>query len=157
MDVIHYIKNDKNALVPENESRARSLFLKGKYSLNENLPQMKISLIDENHSYIHVDEAIRHILLHGYNLAYFETESGGICDTKHYKSVMKNCPKDALAIGIIDWSDDAQSSKSVKVKGSTWIKTISFLPLFNNCSDSFYHTKPIYIRDADANYECIET
>ena len=156
LDVIHYIKNDKNALVPENESTARNLFLRGKYSLNDNLPLMKISLIDENHSYIHLDEAIRHILLHGYNLAYFETESGGICDTKHYKSVMKNCPKDALAIGIINWSDDAQSSKSVKVKGSTWIKTISFLPPSDNEVDSFFYLKPICIGDADANHECVE-
>ena len=58
LDVIHYIKNDKNALVPENESRARNLFLIGKYSLNENLPLMKVSLIDKNHSYIHLDEVI---------------------------------------------------------------------------------------------------
>ena len=84
LDVLHYVKNDKNPLVPENESRARNLFLIGKNSLNENLPLMKVSLIDENHSYIHLDEIIRHILLHGFNLEYFETETRGICDTKNY-------------------------------------------------------------------------
>ena len=69
---------------------------------------------------------------------------------------MKDFPQDAVAIGLIDWSDDTQSSKSEKVKGSTQIKTISFLPPFNNFSDSFYYTKPICIGDVDANHEYVE-
>ena len=156
LDVLQYVKNDKNALVPENESRARNAFLIGKNSLNENLPLMNVESLDENHAYIHLDEVIRHFLLHGEDSECFETERGRICDTKNYKNVMKDCPKDAVAIGLIDWSDDAQSSKSVKVKGSTWIKTVSFLPPLNDCSESIYYTKPICIGNANANHECVE-
>ena len=64
LDMLHYVKHDKNLLVPENESRARSLFLIGKYSLNANLPTMEVVSLDENHAYIHVDEVIRYFLLH---------------------------------------------------------------------------------------------
>ena len=135
LDVLQYVKNDKNPLVPENESRARQIFLRGKNSLNENLPLMKIVPLDDHHAYIPLDEVICHFLLHGEKLECFELVKSGICKTKNFKRIMENCPNDSLAIGILDWSDDAQSSKSVKVKGSTWIKTVSFLPLTDNSTN----------------------
>ena len=85
LDVLQYVKNDKNALVPENESRARNAFLIGKNSLNENLPLMNVESLDENHAYIHLDEVIRHFLLHGEDSEFFERETGRICDTKTTK------------------------------------------------------------------------
>ena len=145
------------------ESSVRSLYLKGKYSLIENLPRPKVLMLeDEKHAYVSLYEIIQDAFGHGLDIlnlnnTTMKPESSDIMnihESKRAEAIRNKSPKDAFVFLLLEWRDDAKGNRGMRNNGSMWVRTITFLSSSGN--NSRFHTYPISIGPKDADHDIVE-
>ena len=153
-------------MIPMDVSLARSLYLKGKYSILERLPQPKVSILEDGkHAYVSLFEIIQDAFGHGIEMLNLNdakkimtleaSDVTCIYESKRAQEIRKCAPQDAFVFLLLEWRDDARANRGMRNNGSLWIKTVSFVS--DNNHESRKNTYPIAIGPKGADHEIVES
>ena len=132
--------------IPQNMNEARSIYLEGKHAVLTNLPYPEINDLNE-HSYINIDEIIKHYLYSGGtylevpDISFYEKglHKGGsvnkIIKTQRCRDISQSIYErgenndDTLNMLLLRWSDDFEPTSSNKKNRNNgmWILTVSIM------------------------------
>ena len=152
-------------MIPMTVSSARSLYLKGKYSLMEILPKPQITILaDGKHAYISLFEIIQDAFGHGVDMLNLNepmkcctseySHVTNIRESQRAQEIREASPPDSFSFLFLEWRDDARANRGMRNNGCLWIKTISFVS--QNNRESRTNTYPIAIGPKGANHDIVE-
>ena len=150
--------------IPLTESSVRSLYLKGKYSLIENLPRPKVSMLEDGkHAYVSLYDIIQDAFGHGLDILNLNetkkmksasSDIMNIHESKRAELIKNSSPKDAFVFLLFEWRDDAKGNRGMRNNGSMWVRTVTFLSGSSN--NTRFHTYPVSIGPKDADHDIVE-
>jgi len=155
-------------LVPTNLNVLNQRYLKGKYSLMQNIPKPSVTSMGR-HAYVSLKACIADLLArHDFEIEYLNSYDGdsvqSIFHCSKAQSLVQNISsanglidpeQPRLILYIIEWSDDFDPAKCIKDnRGSAWIKTITISAGYNN--KEFRNTYPIAIGRKMDSHEVVE-
>ena len=152
--------------IPLDVSSARSLYLKGKYSILERLPQPKVSILEDGkHAYVSLFEIIQDAFGHGIQMLNLNdrlkpliseaSDVTCIYESKRAQEIRRCAPQDAFVFLIVEWRDDAKANRGMRNNGCLWIKTVSFVS--GNNHELRKNTYPIAIGPKGVDHEIVES
>ena len=153
-------------MIPTNVSLARSLYLKGKHSIMENLPCPKVSLLEDGkHAYVSLFEIIQDAFGNGIKMLNLNdsldspssefSEVTFINESKRAQDIRRGAPQDAFVFLLLEWRDDAKANRGMRNNGCLWIKTVSFVS--GNNHEAQKNTYPIAIGPKGLDHEIVES
>ena len=163
-------KKFETTKIPSSISDIRKFYIKGKFSIYQNLPTPKIFQLD-NHACVSISDIIDYSLAIGieidlYRSSYHKQMAVDNQDLHHIPqtyTILKrvyddnhnnNC--DPYVFLIIIWSDDFEVNHTRKNRNSTWLKTVTIVPP-PNMSTSKKHTNAICLGRKNQDHSVVNT
>ena len=156
--------------IPRSFNMLRSMYVRGKYAMLQNLPRPPVSNVD-GHAYISLRDCVADLLAFGLEIEKLDCCASVKVESKcgiHHLSETPRCQKiwenavalhsteDILCLYITEWSDDFEPSTSIRGGNAlAWVKTIMICPPHGN-SHALTHMYPIAIGEKGDSHEAVE-